>query len=442
MVVDVIEEALRRADVAATEASNAQSEANAAQANANTRAPLSSPNFSGVPTAPTATAGANNTQIATTEWVRQRIINNLNSTSTNETLSANQGRILNERNSAIEASLPMRKGTLASGTYTVDRNWQVAAEWVNENINNRVFENTNIILNVSVDDGIFFPISNVIGLNSSIRLNIQNTQHFSSRIENVHIPLTINALYNSFGGPGFTNCSNVIINGNARLHNIRYTNSNVLFENAQVLVGTLNASNNSKIEFRNSILTTQVGLVTISNSDLIISPTTEIVGNLIFPNEHTGRIMDNRQGNPLDTFARKGTNGVNPIPDFIHEEGVWNPQVGAHANGFSQTFIDGGRYIRNGNLVTVFFRVMIQLPTASTLYITGLPFLGTAAWTIRSMAAGVAVSEWQQGLIVKIATGGSRNTLIIHNISNAQKEQLQTNVQWLAGSITYLTHDE
>ena len=67
------------------------------------RAPLESPEFSGVPKAPTAASGTNTTQIATTAFVQGEItaaatpiVDDLTHTDTNKALSANMGKKLND----------------------------------------------------------------------------------------------------------------------------------------------------------------------------------------------------------------------------------------------------------------------------------------------------------------------------------------------------------
>ena len=90
---------------------------------ADTKAPKASPALTGTPTAPTAAAGTNTTQVATTAFVQANsgtntwrgIQNNLTSTSTTDSLSAYQGKLLNDN----------KQGLLTAGSVckTVTGDW-------------------------------------------------------------------------------------------------------------------------------------------------------------------------------------------------------------------------------------------------------------------------------------------------------------------------------
>lgn len=95
------------------------------------KAPLSSPTFTGIPAAPTATVGTNTTQIATTEFVRTEVANLVASApSTLDTLDELAAALGDDANYAttISTALGGKEPTITSGTtsqyWRGDKSWQ------------------------------------------------------------------------------------------------------------------------------------------------------------------------------------------------------------------------------------------------------------------------------------------------------------------------------
>jgi len=131
-------------------------------------------------------------------------------------------------------------------------------------------------------------------------------------------------------------------------------------------------------------------------------------------------------------------------PDCIQETGLWSPILEAHHwEGNQQRVIDnGGHYIRQGNLVTVSFRIPITPRIQnSTIFITGLPFLGHSDENVRLSYIGAGRAGWLQSVMLGFVGGSARNSLGIYS-AGFRKNLISQDMDFLQGSITYLTHDE
>jgi len=81
------------------------------------KADIDSPSLEGIPTAPTADPNTNNTQLATTAFVRSLIVNNLTTDNAARALSAAQGKALQDSKAPLAS--PTFSGTPKIGTNPV-----------------------------------------------------------------------------------------------------------------------------------------------------------------------------------------------------------------------------------------------------------------------------------------------------------------------------------
>lgn len=101
-----------------------KSNANVSIGNSDNPWTIVSPVMTGTPTAPTATGDTNNTQVATTAFVKANVVNTLDSDSTTNALSAAQGKALNEaafKYSDANASIGYGYGTCSTAAATTGK---------------------------------------------------------------------------------------------------------------------------------------------------------------------------------------------------------------------------------------------------------------------------------------------------------------------------------